>query len=196
MVNPLRFVNRRIACVILFLFFLLLIPSAGNGQANYHGIAGIDQIVAQVNEQVAQSESQDEYSSIFRTELVINQRENPWPAVGIYQRTVRFYFTYGDREKDPYPNRLLKITVTTKRSSRHEYEEYVFNPAGQLVFSLVKDSDDTASDRKYYFVSGRLLGAWSGSKEMNVRDRATVEAARSLLKENRKLVAIFQNSLE
>jgi len=182
-----------LAVVIALIFISAETLSA---QANNRSIDGIKQIVAQVDEQVVESESQGEYSSVFHSELVINQLENPWPAVGIYQRTVRFYFTFGDREKDPYPNRLLKIAVTTKRSARHEYEEYVFNPTGQLVFAVVKDRDDAAPDRHYYFAGNRLIGIQNGPQLVIPKTTKSLFNSTSVLNESRKLVNIFRNSLE
>lgn len=152
--------------------------------------------VAEVDRTIAESEGHGEYSSIFRNELVLNRFGNPWPAVGIYQKTVRFYYTYGDREVDPYPSRLLRITVTTKRSDRREYSEYVFDPAGALVFALESEGENAADARRFYFAGGRLVAATSGNHGARVPTRETKEGVAIVLSEKRKLVEIFRNSLE
>lgn len=171
-------------------------------QGNDQRLTTIRAQVAEVDRQIAESESQGEYSSIFRNELVLNQRENPWPAVGIYQKTVRFYYSFGDREVDPYPNRLLKITVTTKRSDRREYAEYVFDLAGNLIFARVANGDaDAGADLAanaagYYFGAGKVIAVQSGSKDPIQCAFTTIDSSRAAMNEGKKLAAIFRNSLE
>lgn len=197
--TPSYHLNRAVRRSIGGWLILLVLATAGVttlGQSPGRSLLGIERLRRQVDDQILESETQGEYSSIFRNELVLNQRSNPWPAVGIYQKAVRFFYTFGDREKNPYPDRLLKITVTTERSNRSEYSEYVFDEAGQLVYCVEAEDVDAVNGTRFYFAGGRLIAAYSGPREMSIRDRSMVEAAQSARLESRKLVAIFRNSLE
>ena len=89
------------------------------------------------------SEAEPEQSNIYLTELAVNKNNGSYPAVGVYRPVVKFYYTYGDREKEPYPNRLLKIVLAIDRSDRKEHSEFVFNDAEQLVFYLDKKDGES-----------------------------------------------------
>lgn len=180
-----------------FLFLVILLGSvlqirAQEGDKRIEEIRRLDR---QVNEQIAESERVVEGTGLYCNELVVNKGDKSWPAVGIYQTVFKFYYTFGDREKDPYPNRLLKITVTTKRSARHEYAEYLFNPAGQLIFYFEKDDEGSQADRRYYFASERLIRRMRGQRIVDINSREALEAVRVTLSEKKKLMEIFLKSL-
>lgn len=81
----------------------------------------------------------------------VNKNNGSYPAVGIFQSVVKFYFTYGNREKNPYPNRLLKIEIETKRSSSVEKYEYLFNENEQLIFYFEsKIRDEEKAEKRVY----------------------------------------------
>src|SRR5688572_30230469 len=118
---------------------LVLLLFAGGAVAQIdRRIDAIDKLRAKIDQDIARSESEPEYSNIYLTELAVNKNNGSYPAVGLYRPVAKFYYTYGDREKEPYPNRLLKIVVAVARSDRQEYSEFVFNDAEQLVFYLDK----------------------------------------------------------
>ena len=58
----------------------------------------IRKLYAEVNQQIAEHEKHSEESSIYMNELVVNKSRGSWPAVGIYEVTMKFYYTFGDRE--------------------------------------------------------------------------------------------------
>jgi len=180
-------------------FLLLLVLLAGVLQVPAQGDKRIEEIRRldrQVNEQIAESERVEEGTGVYCNELVVNKRDKPWPAVGIYQTVFKFYYTYGDREKNPYSNRLLKITVTTRRSARQEYAEYLFNPALQLIFYFEKkDEEDAPVERRYYFFSEKLIRRMTGQRVVPINSREALEAARLTLSEKKKLVDVFLKSL-
>lgn len=181
-----------------FLFLVILLGSvlqvrAQEGDKRIEEIRRLDR---QVNEQIAESERVDEGTGLYCNELVVNKGDKPWPAVGIYRTVFKFYYTFGDREKDPYPNRLLKITVTTKRSARHEYAEYLFNPAGQLIFYFEKkDEEGSQAESRLYFASNRLIKLMRGQRIVPINSREALEAVRVTLSEKKKLMEIFLKSL-
>ncbi|MGQ0540530.1 MAG: hypothetical protein ACT4O9_01610 [Blastocatellia bacterium] len=145
-----------------------------------------------VNYLIAESEKEPEHSSIFLTEIVVNKNNGSYPAVGIYNSTVSFYYTFGDREQNPYPDRLLKIVVSTKRSARSESVEYFFDEIGKLIFCSENKEDE---ERRMYFNAGRLIRFSDGdlvSKSTGTKETNAVKRAIDQLK---KLEIIFKNSL-
>jgi len=152
---------------ILFGFIFLSFATVVSAQPDDRRVESIRRLSTQINEQIAESERVEESNGIYCNELVINKGDKSWPAVGIYRVVTKFHYTFGDREKDPYPNRLLKISVTTNRSDRQEYEEYFFNGAGQLVFYFEKESEDAQSERRFYFASGRLVRQMTGARTID-----------------------------
>lgn len=181
---------------LLFLMILLAGVFPVTAQDSDKRIDEIRRLDRQANLRIAESESVDEGTGLFCNELVINKADKPWPAVGIYQTVFKFYYTYGDREKNPYPDRLMKVTVSTRRSDRKEYAEYLFNPAGQLIFHYEKkDQEDAPVERRYYFSSERLIRRMTGARIDSVKSREVLEGARVALGEKLKLVILFRKSL-
>ena len=179
-----------------FTLSLLLVLFLANGIAIAQSnpkVEAIKKICQKIDEDVAKSEQEPEYSSIYTTELAVNKGNGSYPAVGVYRFVVKFHYTYGDREKDPYPNRLLKIVVTVDRSDRKEYSEYCFNEAEQLVFYLEKKDD---IERRVYFAFEKPIAFQLNNKPLSLRAKSQAAMAATVLREKAKLFAIFKRSLE
>ena len=113
----------------LTLACLLVVLAAAAAAQTDRRIEAINQLVQKTDADVAKSEQEPEYSNIYLTELAVNKGNGSYPAVGVYRPVVKFYYTYGDREKHPYPNRLVKSVVSVDRSDRHEQTEFTVNEA-------------------------------------------------------------------
>ena len=155
-------------------------------------INAIKTICQKIDEDVDRSEQEPEHSNIYLTELAVNKGNGSYPAVGIYRPLVKFFYTYGDREKDPYPNRLIKIVVTVDRSSRKEYSEYCFNETQQLI-SYHEKKDDI--ERRIYFAAERPIAFEQDNKPLSPRARSQATLIATVLKERASLVTIFRRSL-
>jgi hypothetical protein len=153
----------------------------------------INKLRAKIDQDIAKSESETEYSNIYLTELAVNKNNGSYPAVGVYRPVVKFYYTYGDREKEPYPNRLLKIVVAVVRSDRQEYSEFVFNESERMIFYLDKKDD---VERRVYFAAGRPVRFEQDGRMLILRSRSRRAIVAAVLKDNLKLLAIFRRSLE
>jgi hypothetical protein len=156
-------------------------------------VEAINKLRQKIDENIAASEAEPEYSNIYLTELAVNKNNGSYPAVGIYRPVAKFYYTYGDREKEPYPNRLLKIVVAVDRSDRKEYSEFVFNEAEQLVFYLGRME---GIERRLYFAAGRPIGFEENGRMLSLRGRSRTAIVAAVLKDNVKLVSIFRRSLD
>jgi hypothetical protein len=155
-------------------------------------VAEIKRLSQKIDEEIAQSEQSPEASTLFLTELVVNKNLSPYPAVGIYKTILRFYYTFGDREKDPYPNRLLKITNSTDRSNRKEYSEFVFDEGGKLVFYFEKQDQ---GERRLYFAAERPIRFQQGERSLSLKNRERAVIVSAVLKEKAKLGELFRQSL-
>lgn len=102
-------------------------------------VGAINSSREKMNKDIAASEAEPEQSNIFLTELAVNKNNGSYPAVGVYRPLVKFYYTYGDREREPYPNRLLKMVVAVDRSDRKEYSEFVFQRRRAIGFLSRED---------------------------------------------------------
>lgn len=193
--NRTRRSGGRSECVLLFLVLVAgcVLPVSAQ---NDNRIEAIRRLSIQVNEQIDESERVEESNGVYCNELVVNKGNRSWPAVGIYRTVVKFYYTFGDREKNPYPNRLMKITVTTNRSDRREYAEYLFNPAEQLIFYYEKDGESAASERRYYFASERLIRRTLGERSVSTKSREAVETVARTLASRNNLKQVFLKSLD
>jgi hypothetical protein len=185
-----HFVGRRYAPLLLLLCGSVSVAA----QTEDRRIAAVRQLYKQVTEQIAQSEKETEGSELFCAELIVNKHGKSWPAVGRYQILYRFYFTYGDRERNPYPNRLVMASVVTRRSDRETREEFLFNRAGQLVFYFAQDEQDADAARRFYFSSGRVIRAMVGQRVVGPSEPEFVNRARTLVREQKRLLSLFRQA--
>lgn len=176
--------------ILLVIAFAIVNAAAQKDDAAL--VAEIREAYKKVNEQIAEMQKAPEYSSVFVTEIVVNKNNASYPAVGVYNSTVRLYYTYGDREKNPYPDRLLKATVTTRRSSRTETYEYMFGENGELIFAFEKKDK---IERRAYFRSSRLVRSQLGDAIISNDKTEAKQAAAKFLAEAKRLRATFVNSL-
>jgi hypothetical protein len=172
---------------------VLLLFAAGTLAQTDRRIEAINALCAKTAQDIARSEAEPEYSNIYLTELAVNKNNGSYPAVGVYRPVVRFYYTYGDREKEPYPNRLLKIVVAVARSDRHEYSEFVFNESEQMVFYLDKKDD---VERRVYFIAGRVIRFQQKGRMLKLKGRSVAATIAAVLKDKARLVAQFKRSLQ
>lgn len=177
-------------------FLLLLLCGALVFAQTEKQIDAIKQIYKETNEKIAECEENGEYSSTFLSELVVNKNNGSYPAVGIFNSVFKFYYTYGNREKNPYPNRLLKIVIETKRAANSEKYEYLFNQNGQLIFYFEsKNEAEKIKERRVYLVAEKPIKFLNDEKSARLNNRETVEAVKIILGEKRKLAVMFENSL-
>lgn len=158
-------------------------------------IEAIRSLYTQTNEAIAIADKEAPYTDIFVVELAVNKAEVSYPAVGTYSNVARFYYTFGDREKDPYPNRLMKVNVVTRRSATITNAEFLYEN-GELVFGFVKADGEDASETRLYFDRGRLIRLLDGDKEVNIRNRNAIETSAAFRKESARLTGLFTSALK
>lgn len=159
-------------------------------------IDDIRKLYAQTNSDIEVAEREAPYSEIYVVEISVNKTGNQYPAVGTYSNASKFFYTFGDREKRPYPDRLLKISVTTKRSAMITSSEFLYNPAGQLVFGYVKTDGEEAGETRMYFANGLLIKLLDGDRDVNVRLKAAQDTAAAFKRESTRLVGLFNAAMK
>lgn len=176
----------------LLLIFLIGLFASGIFAQTDKRIEEIKKIYLETGDKIKECEENGEYSSVFLSELTVNKNNGSYPAVGIYNSVFKFYYTYGDREKNPYPNRLLKIETETKRSANIEKFEYLFNLKGQLIFYFEKKE---VEETRFYFINEKPIRMLIGDKQFNI-EKEYREKVNSIFTEKKRLLEIFNNSLE
>jgi hypothetical protein len=156
----------------------------------------IREIYQKTNRQIAESNERGEYSLVYLTELVVNKNNGSYPAVGIFRTVMRFYYTFGDREKNPYPDRLLKIEIETTRAARIEKYEFLFNDKGYLIFYFESKSEESGIEKRLYFQNEIPIKSLTGERTRDIKGAETKNTAKSALSVKKKLVLLFQNSLD
>lgn len=157
-------------------------------------IENIKKIYRETNRKITESNENGEFSSVFLAESVVNKNNGSYPAVGLFQIIYKFYYTYGDREKNPYPNRLLKIEIETKRSANIERYEFLFNEKERLLFYFeAKSEAEKSIEKRIWFQNETPIKALLGEK--NLTNAETLKISKTALIEKKKLAAMFQNFL-
>jgi len=177
----------------IFLIFLCGILFQISAQTDKR-IENIKKIYGETNRKITESNENGEFSSVFLAELVVNKNNGSYPAVGLFQTTYKFYYTYGDREKNPYPNRLLKIEIETKRSANIEKYEFLFNEKEQLIFYFEsKNEAENVIEKRTYFQNETPIKSLLGDKIFT--NNEAVKLSKTALSEKKKLTTMFQNAL-
>ena len=179
------------------LLTISLIFGAGiSAQTSDDRIEDLNRLYTQTNSDIGIAEKEAPYSEIYVVELSVNKTGNQYPAVGTYSNISKFWYTYGDREKNPYPNRLLKISATTKRSATITTSEFLFDPAGQLVFGLVRVDGTRQRETRMFFAAGRLIKMVDDDQDINIRLRSVQDTAAAFKREADRLVSLFNAAMK
>jgi hypothetical protein len=181
---------------IAALIILVSLAHAGFAQTADKRIDEIEHLYTQTNEAIAIADKEAPYSEIYLVEVSVNKTGNAYPAVGGYSNVTRFHYTFGDREKDPYPNRLLRATVVTKRAAMITSSEFYFNPAGQLVHGIVRTDGEEKRETRLYFAVGQLIRLIDGGREVNVRGANQIQTAAAFKRESARVTALFVSALK
>ena len=175
---------------------LLLLAYSAFAQTEDKRFSEIDHLYEQTNEAIRVADENAPYSEKYVVEIAVNKTGNSYPAVGNYSNVTKFHYTFGDREKDPYPNRLMKAAVVTKRSASITSSEFLYDRAGQLVYGIVRTDGELQREMRLYFAAGRLIRLIDDGKEANVRNRNVIETAAAFKRESARLTALFTAALK
>lgn len=195
-----RFRNKSVFAIAGTLFLVVACVASTTAQTSAtqpaaKKVADIQKVVAE-SDRLANTAERDEYSSVFIVELNVNPKENPYPAVGTFTSTVRFYYTYGDREKNPYPNKLLKIAITTRRSSTTERTIIYFRSPGEMILYSKKVEGEEPSDWSFYTLLGFPIQFEKQGKVVSMSDPGAIAFHKEALAEKVRLEKIFQAAIE
>lgn len=100
----------------------------------------------------------EEPCGFLLNQVTLNQRNHPWPVVGIYVSTRNFWY-HSTETEEGHQHRLDKVIIETRRSNRLEKEEFFFNDQGQLLsysFRLGEEGEST-QDLRFFFDGNSLL---------------------------------------
>ena len=175
---------------------LLVLACSAFAQTADKRIDDIDHLYEQTNEAIRIAEENAPYSEKYVLEIAVNKTGNSYPAVGAYSNVTRFHYTFGDREKDAYPNRLMKASVVTKRADLITNSEFLYNTAGQLVYGIVRSDGEEQRETRLYFAAGQLIRLIDGGREVNVRNRDVLATAAAFKRESARLTALFAAALK
>jgi hypothetical protein len=175
---------------------IAVLSVSSNAQTGDKRIDDIRSLYTSTNSAIEVAEREAPYSHIYVVELTVNKTGNQYPAVGTYSNISKFYYTYGDREKDPYPSRLLKISVVTKRSAMITNSEFLFDARGQLVFGFVRVDGTRQRETRMFFAAGRLIKMLDDEKDVNIRLRSVQDTAAAFKRESTRLVGLFNASMK
>ena len=178
---------------LLTILMLVGTLAATAAAQNEKRMAEINARLDETNRQIAESNADGEYSSMYLAETTVNKNNGQYPAVGVFRTVYRFFYTYGDREKNPYPNRLVKVEIETRRSDRTEIYEYLLDDAGQLVFYYEKKDE---IEFRIYLFGEKPFKFFSTAKNVKINEKDGDREAKRALAEKRKLAAIFNESLD
>ena len=179
--------------VLIVVGFIL--SCIANAQSADRRVDDIRKLYDETNQRIADAEKQEQ-SDIFVTEVNVNKRLNPYPAVGVYATATKFHYTYGDREKEPYPNRLLKIEIVVKRSATTTNAEFFYNTAGELIMGRVLTDGDEPRETLAYFSRSQLIKMIDNDEELSVKLKAIIETAQTLQVESAKLKRLFASTIK
>lgn len=158
------------------IFFLFSFFYFGNIYAQTNEILEIKKYYGQIEALIskATAEGEEHYGGLFCNKLTINEYNNSWRAVGVYNKVVQFWYnedpSFNPEEINPL-NCLQKIAVDWKSSANNYSEEYLFKN-GKLIFYYYnyKEEDSAKKEHRLYFSKNILIKYLIGDKEKNINN--------------------------
>ncbi len=161
-------------------------------------IENIRKTYTEVSQKIESTEKDEESgrtSELAVNELVINKLNKSWSAVGNYRVVFKFY--YQNKDEEPYPTQLLKVTKKSEISARNYYEEYLYDKEGNLIFYFEKSEDgEFPEERRIYFNKQKPIRIIEDKAKREKLTKADKSTAEKVLKKNQSIKQIFINSIE
>lgn len=136
----------------------------------------------EVNRRITESIEQGFEGPLYQNQWVSNKNGRSWPAVGLYNETVDFWYDDPPHhlpasERNP-KNVLLKINIVRKSSHLMTNEEYLFKD-GKLLFYFSHEGEEGNEwqTRVYYNSKGIAFktSVKANGKELAAKDFLTEE---------------------
>ena len=129
-----------------------------------------------INKKITESKEQGYEGSLYCNQWVANKNGKSWPAVGIYQETIQFWYNDDPNhlpvsERDP-KTVLQKINISRKASALTTNEEYLFQN-GKLVFYFRHEGEEGNEweTRMYFNSKGMFISSVKANgRELTAKD--------------------------
>lgn len=181
---------------ILLITILLLAANASFAQS----VEAIQKRYADILEKARLCETDDEQGEVgelVMNTLAINSRNHQWRAVGIYGQTFKFFYTGGDSEIRPYPDRLVFVTNERRVSDQRFREEWLFSESGVLILFIYKiESDEPARQSRIYFSGGKAVKIVDGDKVTTRLTALDLKNANERAAHGRRIKDLFTKSIK
>jgi len=158
----------------MLLSLILLITVVQLSAQTPIGIKEIRNHYYQIGEQIKSCEQGNENCALFQDRLALNERDQPWPGTGIYQKEVRYFYDRVPelaelRDEEAYKC-LQKIELRTITSAVDEYSEFLLLD-GRVVFYYLKNAleENYVEEYRFYFnEKGSLIRYMIGQEEQKL----------------------------
>lgn len=138
------------------------------------GIKEIRSHYYQIGEQIKSCEQGNDDCALFKDRLLLNEGDRPWPATGIYQKEIRYYYDrvpeLADLRDEEAYKCLQKIELRTITSVVDEYSEFLLLD-GRVVFYYLKNAleENYVEEYRFYFnEKGSLIRYMIGQEEQTL----------------------------
>jgi len=171
--------------IIISITFVLVCQSIAFSQ-QVERISKIKEIYYKINNDV-------ESNALYCNEFVLNKGKLPWPAVGIYQEKMQFFYDY-NTQYGSYD--LKKIVIKAEHSITKTYIEFLFNDSGNLIFyyySFQRDHDGKL-ERRCYFYNNILIRLIENAKIIDKIDNKYNDYWTAIIKRADKHKNLFHSN--
>ncbi len=161
---------------LIFLFGLFGLLSNFQAYAQ-EDVQHIRDVYKQVNKRIKECnelEEEYDYCGFYKSEVVINANNQPWRAVGEYQKREAYWHTDDPgmaESMEVDPATMLSKVVAKTESTYQLYEEYLFEE-GQLIFYYYKFEypDKPVEEIRLYFKDNELVSSIIQSEDQEDDD--------------------------
>ena len=115
----------------------------------------------------------DDSESYYSDQIVRNNKNLQWRALGIYQDTISFWYKDLHEASQQENNKsqdsawaLVMVTSSTQMSVVEHYQEWLFKD-GKLIFHFDKMTgydEESSWEYRYYFNNNKLIRTLSGNQ--------------------------------
>jgi hypothetical protein len=181
----------------LLILSILFITHAAFGQDK--DILHIREVYNDVNQRIEDcktAEEDQEPCGFYKSTVVINDNNQPWRAVGNYQKSTSYWHTDDPEMAEMMevdPATMLSKVTTNIESTYRLYEEYLFED-GQLIFFFYSYSygDEGKQEYRFYFKDHKLV-SFKAKNDSEEEDTYSEEDAQTILDMGKSKITSFIN---
>jgi len=134
------------------------------------------------------SEKISEGKHYYITEVNVNRENMSYPAVGVYNSLITYYWDY--QAEEVKPQKIVKIIMKINRAAYEEYYEFLLNREQEIIFCMTSGLPNT-EDQRFYFKDSKLIRYIVGENIFDSINQELRDNAKTITEISENMIKLF-----